>query len=110
MDMLEKMVEEVTKTKLAHEKEDRLIWLHNNKGDFSVKRMSNLLMEKGVEDLSFDFENIWCHPRSHNKTYKGLEMGRRLPSRVWLKFSVCGVMFKDKAGGGGVLKDEDGVA
>ncbi|MBA0732298.1 hypothetical protein Gogos_016399 [Gossypium gossypioides] len=57
--MLEKMVEEVTKIKLTHEKEDWLIWLHDNKGDFLVKRMSDLLMEKGVEDLSFGFDKIW---------------------------------------------------
>ncbi|TYI88930.1 hypothetical protein E1A91_D03G017600v1 [Gossypium mustelinum] len=48
--------------------------------------------------------------RSHNKTYKGLEMSWRFPPRGWLKFNVCGVVFKDKAGGGGVLRDEDGVA
>ncbi|MBA0746327.1 hypothetical protein Gogos_008858 [Gossypium gossypioides] len=57
--MLEKMIEEVTKIKLAHEKEDRLIWLYDSKGEFSVKRMPNLLMEKGVEDLSFVFNKIW---------------------------------------------------
>ncbi|MFQ6619449.1 hypothetical protein Gotur_000739 [Gossypium turneri] len=48
--------------------------------------------------------------RSHNKTYKGLEMSRRFPPRGWLKFNVCGVVFEDKAGSGGVLRDEDGVA
>ncbi|MBA0791847.1 hypothetical protein Gohar_016395, partial [Gossypium harknessii] len=48
--------------------------------------------------------------RSHNKTYKGLEMSGRFPPRGWLKFNVCGVVFEDKAGGGGVLRDENGVA
>ncbi|MBA0758963.1 hypothetical protein Gotri_021910, partial [Gossypium trilobum] len=33
----------------------------------------------------------------------------RFPPRGWLKFNVCGVVFEDKAGGGGVLRDE-GVA
>ncbi|TYI96019.1 hypothetical protein E1A91_D01G039500v1 [Gossypium mustelinum] len=47
--------------------------------------------------------------RSHNKTYKGLETSWRFPPRGWLKFNVCGVVFEDKAGGGGVLRDE-GVA
>ncbi|MBA0757393.1 hypothetical protein Gotri_020496 [Gossypium trilobum] len=37
-------------------------------------------------------------------------MSRRFPPRGWLKFNVCGVVFEDKAGGGGVLRDEDGAA
>ncbi|TYH86431.1 hypothetical protein ES332_D01G042100v1 [Gossypium tomentosum] len=45
--------------------------------------------------------------RSHNKTYKGLERSGRFPPRGWLKFNVCGVVFEDKAGGGGVLRDEN---
>ncbi|KAA3454316.1 putative purine permease 11 [Gossypium australe] len=40
----------------------------------------------------------------------GLEMSWRFPPRGWLKFNVCGVVFENKAGGGGVLRDEDGVA
>ncbi|MBA0674375.1 hypothetical protein Goari_015978 [Gossypium aridum] len=48
--------------------------------------------------------------RSHNKNYKGLEMSRQFPLRGWLKFNVCGVVFEDKAGGGRVLRDEDGAA
>ncbi|MBA0549816.1 hypothetical protein Golob_020825 [Gossypium lobatum] len=47
--------------------------------------------------------------KSHNKTYKGLEMSWRFPPRGWLKFNVCRVVFEDKAGGGGVLRD-GGVA
>ncbi|KAK5820300.1 hypothetical protein PVK06_025346 [Gossypium arboreum] len=46
---------------------------------------------------------------SPNKTYKGLEMSWRFPPRGWLNFNVCGVVFEDKAGGGGVLRDADGV-
>nr|KJB12850.1 hypothetical protein B456_002G039400 [Gossypium raimondii] len=37
-------------------------------------------------------------------------MSGRFPPRGWLKFNVCGVVFEDKAGGGGVLRDENGVA
>ncbi|MBA0775907.1 hypothetical protein Gotri_010992 [Gossypium trilobum] len=37
-------------------------------------------------------------------------MSWRFPPRGWLKFNVCGVVFEAKAGGGGVLRDEDGVA
>ncbi|MBA0659923.1 hypothetical protein Goklo_012001 [Gossypium klotzschianum] len=40
----------------------------------------------------------------------GLEMSWRFPPRGWLKFNVCGVVFEAKAGGEGVLRDEDGVA
>ncbi|MBA0746325.1 hypothetical protein Gogos_008858 [Gossypium gossypioides] len=32
------------------------------------------------------------------------------PPRGWLKFNVCGVVFEDKAGGRGVLRDEYRVA
>ncbi|MBA0624331.1 hypothetical protein Godav_009708 [Gossypium davidsonii] len=37
-------------------------------------------------------------------------MSWRFPPRGWLKFNVCGVVFEAKAGGEGVLRDEDGVA
>ncbi|MBA0837580.1 hypothetical protein Goarm_009726 [Gossypium armourianum] len=131
--------------------------------------MPNLLMEKGVEDLSFEFDKIWkmkVPPRFQQMRKKcplcdkelervdhlffkckfvegfwrrifnwwemrwepvegfveffklcnnvyllaGLEMSWRFPPRGWLKFNVCGVVFEAKAGGGGVLRDEDGVA
>ncbi|KAK5841234.1 hypothetical protein PVK06_010143 [Gossypium arboreum] len=106
--------------------------------------MSDLLMEKGVEDLSFDFEKIWkmkVPPRVTSFLWmlalgrlptiefferrgiqfqqmrkecpwcdKELEIVDHLFFKCWLKFNECGVVFEDKAGGGGVLKDEDGVA
>ncbi|MBA0703895.1 hypothetical protein Golax_016188, partial [Gossypium laxum] len=37
-------------------------------------------------------------------------MSRQFPPRGWLKFNVYGVVFEDKAGGGGELRDEDGAA
>ncbi|MBA0866634.1 hypothetical protein Goshw_022979 [Gossypium schwendimanii] len=37
-------------------------------------------------------------------------MSWQFPPRGWLKFNVCGVVFEAKAGGGGVLRDEDGEA
>ncbi|TYH73266.1 hypothetical protein ES332_D05G317100v1 [Gossypium tomentosum] len=37
-------------------------------------------------------------------------MSWRFPPRGWLKFNVCGVVFEAKVGGGGVFRDEDGVA
>ncbi|KAG4213237.1 hypothetical protein ERO13_A01G042333v2 [Gossypium hirsutum] len=64
-------------------------------------------------DIILTESSWWFCPlkcRSHNKTYKGLEMSWRFPPRSWLKFNVCGVVFEDKAGGGGVLRDEDRVA
>lgn len=44
---------------LVSDVEDRLIWVHDSKGVFSVKKLSKLLLEVGVEDLSFNFDKIW---------------------------------------------------
>lgn len=41
------------------EKEDILKWLHDNKGEFSVKRMSELLIADGEPVLNFGFDKIW---------------------------------------------------
>lgn len=34
----------------------------------------------------------------------------RPPPKGCLKFNVCGVMFEDAAGGGGVVRDDEGIA
>lgn len=55
----------------------------------------------------------WLYPlkcRSQISNYEGLQVGWRHPPKGWLKFNICGVVFEDKAGGGKVLRDEDGAA
>ncbi|KAH1128910.1 hypothetical protein J1N35_000288 [Gossypium stocksii] len=64
----------------------------------------------GLDGINIQHNSIEAtQRRSHNKTYKGLEMSWRFPPKGWLKFNVCGVVFEDKARGGGVLRDEDGA-
>ncbi|TYH87967.1 hypothetical protein ES332_D01G154800v1 [Gossypium tomentosum] len=38
---------------------DRLIWAHDNKGEFSVKKLTNLLIEGERDDINFAFDKIW---------------------------------------------------
>ncbi|TYH38544.1 hypothetical protein ES332_D12G117400v1 [Gossypium tomentosum] len=48
---------------------DFLIWVHDNKGDFSVKKLTNLLIEGERDDVNFAFDKIWklkVHSRVRN--------------------------------------------
>lgn len=56
--MLMSLVEVVEKFSLSKEKEDRLIWLHDKKGEFLVKKMSELLIENDSVEVDFDFGKI----------------------------------------------------
>lgn len=58
-DMLDRFKAEVEKERIILYKEDYLRWMHGNKGEFSVKKLSNLLLEDGELDTDFDFDKIW---------------------------------------------------
>ncbi|KAK8643652.1 hypothetical protein V6N13_012935 [Hibiscus sabdariffa] len=38
---------------------DRLIWIHDRARIFSVRKLSELMLNDGVEDLAFNFNNVW---------------------------------------------------
>lgn len=44
---------------LAEEVEDRLLWVHDSKCEFSVKKLSKLLIEGDGDDSIFAFDKIW---------------------------------------------------
>lgn len=56
--MLERLKVNVGRKKLLPKKEDSLKWLHDNKSEFFVKRMSKLLIEYEEQVLNFDFDKI----------------------------------------------------
>ncbi|KAH1063340.1 hypothetical protein J1N35_028327 [Gossypium stocksii] len=58
LDMLNRLREVVSSKVLVPEEKDRLIWIHDNKGVFLVKKLLELLIEEGVEDISFIFDKI----------------------------------------------------
>lgn len=57
--MLNCLREVVSSKVLVSNEEDHLIWIHDNKGVFSVKKLSELLIKEGVEDICFAFGRIW---------------------------------------------------
>ncbi|MBA0721296.1 hypothetical protein Golax_008855 [Gossypium laxum] len=76
--------EVVSSKVLALEEEDRLIWIHDNNGVFSLKKLSKLLI-KGVEDISFAFDKIWklkVPPRV--KSFLWMISINRLPTKEFL--------------------------
>lgn len=44
---------------LFPEVEDRLLWKHDNKGVFSVRKLTELLLTVGKVDMCNDFDKIW---------------------------------------------------
>ncbi|KAK5795591.1 hypothetical protein PVK06_036861 [Gossypium arboreum] len=71
---------------------DTMIFHSKMKATMWVRVVHNEVI---LTECSWWFCPLKC--RSHNKTYKGLEMSWWFPPRGWLKFKVCGVVFKDKA-------------
>ncbi|KAA3480300.1 LINE-1 reverse transcriptase like [Gossypium australe] len=80
--LLNRLKEIVCNKVLVPDVEDRLIWVHDNKGEFSVKKLSKLLIE-GVEDISFDFDKIWK-----------LKVPPRVRSFIWM-ISIDRIRTKD---------------
>ncbi|MBA0575212.1 hypothetical protein Golob_024449, partial [Gossypium lobatum] len=42
-----------------HEVEDRIVWIHDKGGVFSVKKLLQLLAYGGMEAVGFPFDRIW---------------------------------------------------
>lgn len=87
--MLKRLKVEVGRKNLMPEKEDNLRWLHNNKGEFSIKRMSKLLIVDG-QVSNFDFDKIWklkVPPRV--KSFLWMMAIGRIPMKDFLLRGVC---------------------
>ncbi|KAH1084276.1 hypothetical protein J1N35_024037 [Gossypium stocksii] len=77
--------EAVSSKILIPEEEDRLIWIHDNNGVFSLKKLTELLIKDGVVDISFDFDKIWklkVPPRV--RSFLWLVSIDRLPTKEFL--------------------------
>lgn len=56
--MLKRMNVVVGNSSLVPDREDRLVWIHDNNGVFSVKKLTELLSKGGGEDVNFAFDKI----------------------------------------------------
>ncbi|KAH1057306.1 hypothetical protein J1N35_035371 [Gossypium stocksii] len=132
--MLNHLKEVVSSKVLVPEEEDRLMWIHDNKGVFSVKKLTELLIKEGMDDICFTFDKIWklkVPPRM--KSFLWMVSIDRLPTKeflirrgvqIWQLESGCpwcgqnlmddfgysGMLIGVAVGCGGVLRDSDGVA
>ncbi|KAH1114716.1 hypothetical protein J1N35_008094 [Gossypium stocksii] len=59
MVLLNRLNEIVCNKVLVPDMEDKLLWVHDINGEFSVKKLSKLFIEERVVGLSFDFDKIW---------------------------------------------------
>ncbi|MBA0607998.1 hypothetical protein Godav_020250, partial [Gossypium davidsonii] len=92
--MLNKLVERMSSTVLVPNVEDKFCWAHDRNGEFS--------------------ENLWwIYPnrcRIDSIKSKPAALIWHPPLHGCLKFNVCGIANEDRAGCGGVLRDNEGVA
>ncbi|MBA0692313.1 hypothetical protein Goari_009884, partial [Gossypium aridum] len=57
--ILSRLTERVKSVVLVPDLEDSLNWTHDNKGEFSVKKLTNLLIEGEGDEINFAFDKIW---------------------------------------------------
>lgn len=57
--MLKRRIEVMGNSCLVPGREDCLVWIHDNNGVFSVKKLTGLLSKGGGEDVDFVFDEIW---------------------------------------------------
>ncbi|KAK5832783.1 hypothetical protein PVK06_016586 [Gossypium arboreum] len=57
--ILSRLTERVKSVVLVPDLEDSLDWAHDNKGEFSVKKLTNLLIEGERDEINFAFDKIW---------------------------------------------------
>ncbi|KAA3453163.1 TSL-kinase interacting protein 1-like [Gossypium australe] len=57
--MVSRLKEVVSCLVLIPKEEDRLIWIHDKKGVFSVRKLTKLLISVDVADCRFAFDRIW---------------------------------------------------
>ncbi|KAK5786115.1 hypothetical protein PVK06_040742 [Gossypium arboreum] len=108
LNMVIYLKEVVSSKVLIPDEEDRLIWIHDTKGVFSVKKLTELLIKEGLVDISFAYDNIWklkVPPRVRSFLWFWCP-----PSVGWVKFNVCSMEIENKVGCGRVLRDSDRVA
>lgn len=53
--------------------ENRLVWVHDNKGEFTVKKLTGLLIEGEGDDFNLAFYKIWK-----------LKLPPKVPNFIWL--------------------------
>ncbi|MBA0710089.1 hypothetical protein Golax_025084 [Gossypium laxum] len=111
---------EVSSKVLVPEEEDRLIWIHDNNGVFSIwklkapPRARSFLWMISIERLPT--KECGQKPMD-NFGNSGMLVCVAGKERVlvsfetcWVKFNVSGLANEDEVGCGGVLRDSDGVA
>ncbi|GMI67424.1 hypothetical protein HRI_000411700 [Hibiscus trionum] len=65
---------------------DRIIWIHETAGMFSVKKLSDLLISANIDDPTFNFEKIWkLKTPPKVKNFLWMLIIKRLPTKEFLK-------------------------
>lgn len=85
INMVIRLKDAVSSMVLLPEEEDQLIWIHDNKWVFSIRKLIELLISEGVVDISFAFDKIWklkVHPRV--RSFLWLVSIDRLPTKDFL--------------------------
>ncbi|KAG8473851.1 hypothetical protein CXB51_036041 [Gossypium anomalum] len=59
VNMVSRLMEAISGMVLIPEVEDRLIWIHDKQGEFSVRKLSELLICAETIDFRFAFDRIW---------------------------------------------------
>ncbi|KAG8493307.1 hypothetical protein CXB51_010707 [Gossypium anomalum] len=92
-------LKEAVSCKVLHpEEEDRLIWIHDNKGVFSVRKLIELLISVDVVDSRFAFDKIWnLNVPPIVKSFLWLVSFDRIPTKEFL--SRRGVRFCQERNG-----------
>ncbi|KAH1040658.1 hypothetical protein J1N35_042401 [Gossypium stocksii] len=57
--MVSRLKEVVSCMELIPEEEDQIIWIHNKKGEFSMRKLIELLISAEMADCRFAFDKIW---------------------------------------------------
>ncbi|KAK5834456.1 hypothetical protein PVK06_018334 [Gossypium arboreum] len=96
------LAERVIGTNLNLNIEDRLCWVKDKEGVFSVKKCTELLMLEDEEIINFDFGRLWNTKEMFMVDCYSSSLLDNLASKKWIEL-------ENKAGCVGVLRDMEGV-
>ncbi|KAK5847321.1 hypothetical protein PVK06_003626 [Gossypium arboreum] len=118
--MLSHLLDLVGGVVLIPEVEDRILWMHDKNGSGRRRTIcfltASLLMDfgrgsliGGTSDGKGFHERLWWFCPYKCCLSKSDSRGWCFSPHGWLKFNVNGIVFEGARGGGGVLRDEDGI-
>ncbi|KAL4352206.1 hypothetical protein GQ457_06G015670 [Hibiscus cannabinus] len=87
MPLVKELHSKILNTKLIQGVQDRIIWIHEKSGLFTVKKLTNILLNSDVEWPDFNFGRLWrikVPPKV--RSFLWLVKIRRIPTTEFLKW------------------------